>query len=270
MSVSLVLFTADLRVHDQPVLRAALAGADEVVPLFVVDSGVRAAGFDVPNRRAFLFDCLADLDNELRRRSGRLIVRTGEVVEQVCTVAAEAGARDVHVAGDVSGYAQRREDRLRAALETQGRRLLVHDAVVTALAPGAVTPQDRDHFAVFTPYFRRWESAGPRDVVRTPRTVRVPDTIASQPLPSRADVTGVSPRLPGGGESEGRRRLTACLRGPVDAYARQHDDLSADATSRLSPYLHFGALTASQRDAPCRRSPQSISVHCGSSDQTHG
>ncbi len=62
MSVAVALFTADLRVHDNPVLRAALRGADEVVPLFVLDSRVRAAGFDAPNRRAFLADCLACLD----------------------------------------------------------------------------------------------------------------------------------------------------------------------------------------------------------------
>ncbi|NEE31481.1 deoxyribodipyrimidine photo-lyase, partial [Streptomyces sp. SID7982] len=33
-SVAVVLFTSDLRLHDNPVLRAALRDADEVVPLF--------------------------------------------------------------------------------------------------------------------------------------------------------------------------------------------------------------------------------------------
>ncbi|NED78271.1 deoxyribodipyrimidine photo-lyase, partial [Streptomyces sp. SID9944] len=67
MTVAVVLFTSDLRLHDHPPLRAALAAADEVVPLFVRDPGVHAAGFDVPNRAAFLADCLADLDAALRR-----------------------------------------------------------------------------------------------------------------------------------------------------------------------------------------------------------
>ena len=52
MTVALVLFTSDLRLHDHPPLRAALKAADEVVPLFVLDSGIHAAGFDAPNRRA--------------------------------------------------------------------------------------------------------------------------------------------------------------------------------------------------------------------------
>ncbi len=73
-------------------------------------------------------------------------------------MASETDALAVHVAGDVSGFAQRREDRLREALRADGRRLHVHDAVTTVLPPGAVTPQGKDHYAVFTPYFRRWEA----------------------------------------------------------------------------------------------------------------
>jgi hypothetical protein len=54
--VSVALFIADLRVHDNPVLQAALRDAERVVPLFVVDTGIRRTGFAVPNRVAFLAD----------------------------------------------------------------------------------------------------------------------------------------------------------------------------------------------------------------------
>lgn len=244
MSASVALFTADLRIHDNPVLRAALDGAEEVVPLFVIDEGVRAAGFDAPNRRAFLADCLADLDAALRERGGRLVLRTGDVAEETCAVAVECGARQVHMAGDVSGYAQRREERLRRLLASDGRELCVHDAVVTALAPGEVTPQGRDHFAVFTPYFRRWAAERLRPVLRAPRTVRVPEGPGSAALPSRPDVKGVSPGLAAGGEREGRARFDAWRKSGMKAYAENHDDLAGDATSRLSPHLHFGTLSA--------------------------
>ncbi|NEA46983.1 deoxyribodipyrimidine photo-lyase, partial [Streptomyces sp. SID10815] len=91
MTAAVVLFTSDLRLHDHPPLRAALAAADEVVPLFVRDPGIHTAGFDVPNRAAFLADCLADLDAGLRRRGGRLVVRDGPVVREVAAVAEECG-----------------------------------------------------------------------------------------------------------------------------------------------------------------------------------
>ncbi|MFH9571029.1 cryptochrome/photolyase family protein [Streptomyces sp. NPDC017230] len=243
MTTSVVLFTRDLRLHDHPPLRAALEGSRAVLPLFVRDRAVDAAGYAAPNRLAFLADCLRDLDAGLRERGGRLVVRSGDLAEEVCAVVGEADADEVHMAADVSAYAHRREDVLRAALEARGCRLHVHDAVTTVLAPGSVTPASSDHFAVFTPYFRRWCERPVRSVLPAPRRIRVPDGVGSQPPPCRTDLPGLSPGLPPGGESEARKRLTAWLRGPVTGYEDHHDDLAGDATSRLSPYLHFGALS---------------------------
>ncbi|MET9625689.1 deoxyribodipyrimidine photo-lyase [Streptomyces sp. NPDC006464] len=246
MNVSVVLFTSDLRVHDHPPLRAALGPGDEVVPLFVRDPAVDRAGFAAPNRLAFLADCLADLDAGLRERGGRLVLRTGDLVEQVCAVVREADADEVHMAAGGSAFARDREDRLRRGLEADGRRLYVHDGVVTALPAGAVTPSGSDHFAVFTPYFRRWSTERLREPLDAPRKVPVPQGIRSDPLPARPDAATLSPGLAAGGESEGRRRLTAWLGRHADAYEDRHDDLPGDATSRLSPYLHFGALSAAE------------------------
>jgi deoxyribodipyrimidine photo-lyase len=243
MTVAVVLFTSDLRLHDHPPLRAALRAADEVVPLFVLDPAVHAAGFDAPNRRAFLADCLADLDASLRRRDGRLVLRTGPVAHEVGAVAATCGALEVHLAAGVTRFAHRREEGLREELATRGVRLVAHDAVVTAVAPGAVVPTGSDHFAVFTPYFRRWSAVRLRTPEAAPRGVPVPDGVHSDPLPARGPAPGASPGIPAGGESEGRRRLAGWVRGGLAAYEDRHDDLAGDATSRLSPYLHFGALS---------------------------
>lgn len=110
MSISVVLFTCDLRLHDHPPLTAALDGTEQVVPLFVRDRAVDAAGFAAPNRLAFLADCLRDLDAGLRERGGRLVVRHGSLVDELCKVAAEADADEVHMASDVSAHAHRREE----------------------------------------------------------------------------------------------------------------------------------------------------------------
>ncbi|WP_326587202.1 cryptochrome/photolyase family protein [Streptomyces sp. NBC_01294] len=246
MNVSVVLFTSDLRVHDHPPLRAALCRRNEIVPLFVRDPAVERAGFAAPNRLAFLADCLAGLDAGLRERGGRLVVRSGDPVAEVCAVVREADADEVHMAAGCSAFALRREARLRRALEADGRRLYVHDGVVTALPAGAVTPAGSDHFAVFTPYFRRWSGEALRDPLAAPREVQVPDGIRSEALPSRAAVPSVSAGLATGGEEEGRKRLTDWLRRSADAYEEGHDDLPGDATSRLSPYFHFGAVSAAE------------------------
>lgn len=243
-SVAVVLFTSDLRLHDHPPLHAALAEADRVVPLFVQDPALERIGFCAPNRRAFLAASLAALDEGLRQRGGRLVLRRGPVVREVCRVAHETNAREVHLAAGVSAYALEREERLRRELAGDGRKLRVHDAVVTVLPPGAVTPAGRDHFAVFTPYFRRWSGSSARQVLPAPRRLRVPE-VGSVPLPD-AQVSGASPHLPPGGEGVGRHRLCRWLDEGVDAYEDRHDDLAGDATSRLSPYLHFGCLSPTE------------------------
>ncbi|MFE9299149.1 cryptochrome/photolyase family protein [Streptomyces niveus] len=254
MTVSVVLFTSDLRLHDNPTLHAALAAADEVVPLFVIDEAITSAGFATPNRRAFLADCLTDLAAGLRERGGRLVVRTGDVVEETRRVAAETGAGEVRTAGGVSGYAAGREERLRAALESDSRRLHVHDATLTVLPPGAVTPQGSDHFAVFTPYFRRWSQEQPRGVLAAPRSVPVPAGVGSGRVPARADVSGVSEGLAEGGETAGRERFADWKRAGLATYDDGHDDLAGDVTSRLSPHLHFGTLSPTELVARARRS----------------
>ncbi len=246
-SVSVALFTADLRLHDNPVLAAA-AAAGRVVPLFVVDPGIGRAGFAVPNRAAFLAESLADLDAGLRSRGGRLVVRKGEPADVVRAVVRDTGAREVHLAGGASRYAAGREERLRKALAGLGCELVVHDAVITAVAPGAVTPAGRDHFAVFTPYWRRWNAERVRAVRAAPRRIIVPDEVASGELPSAAELTGPgggrpSPGLPPGGESAGRKVWARWRGSALAGYGQSHDDLAGDATSRLSPYLHFGCVS---------------------------
>ncbi|PYC87650.1 deoxyribodipyrimidine photolyase [Streptomyces tateyamensis] len=237
MTLALVLFTQDLRLHDNPVLHAAATGADQVLPVFVLDPAVKRAGFAAPNRLAFLGDCLADLDDSLRAVGSRLVVRQGPLVSTVAHLLAESGADSVHLAGGVSGFARRREGALR---DRFGRRLTVHQASVTALPPGAVTPAGRDHYAVFTPYLRAWLDHGHRPVLPAPRALRTPDGVSGIAVPR---VQPTSPLLPTGGESTGRKLWRGW---DVDQYEEVHDDLAADATSRLSPYLHFGCLSATE------------------------
>ncbi|MGW2995245.1 cryptochrome/photolyase family protein [Streptomyces sp. NPDC001193] len=246
MTVSLVLFTSDLRVHDHPPLRAALEGGGQVVPLFVRDPAVDRAGFSAPNRLAFLADCLADLNQSLQSRGGRLIVRTGELVEQVVTAVRQADADEVHMAAGYSAFARGREARLRQALHAEGRRLYAHEPVSTVLPPGCIAPQGSDHFAVFTPYFRRWQSEPLRSPLAAPQEVRVPTSLRSDGIPGRSGLSGVSPGLAAGGEREGRKALRSFLAQRVETYEERHDDLAGDATSRLSAHLHFGTLSAGE------------------------
>jgi deoxyribodipyrimidine photo-lyase len=99
--------------------------------------------------------------------------------------------------------------------------------------------------AVFTPYFRRWDRRPLRDLTPTPRSLRLPPGITPGGVPSAGSLADgePSPDLAAGGETVGRRLMTAWLRGSLPAYDEDHDALGNDNTSRLSPYLHLGALS---------------------------
>ena len=151
---TVLLFTRDLRVHDQPALRAATADGGAVVPLFVFDDAFMD-GRAGANRRAFLAEALTDLRESLRALGGDLFVRRGDLVDEALRVAHAAAADRIVVGEDASPYAQRRRRRLERACARERIELRVEDTIA-AVAPGELAPADRDHYRVFTPYWRRW------------------------------------------------------------------------------------------------------------------
>ncbi|HEX3510010.1 MAG TPA: deoxyribodipyrimidine photo-lyase [Solirubrobacteraceae bacterium] len=244
MSRAVVLFTCDLRVHDNGALSRAASEHREVVPLFVLDRELLRRRCGSPNRLAFLVESLAGLASALADRGATLIVRRGDVVHEALRVAGEWQADTIHMSADTTPYAGARERRLRDACERERVRLCTHPGV-TVLEPGAVTPVGGDHYRVFTPYMRAWSEAPRADPLPAPRRIAVPSGLPRAAVPSLSELTRAkpSPELPAGGEREARRALTGFVRGGLGGYDSLRDDLAAARTSHLSPYLHFGCLS---------------------------
>ncbi|GAA2454129.1 deoxyribodipyrimidine photo-lyase [Actinomadura vinacea] len=239
MNTTILLFTRDLRVRDNPALEAACAGG-QVVPLFVLDEAILSGPHAPPNRVRFLLDALGALRDSLRALGGDLAVRRGDPAREVARLAAETGARALALADDRSAYARRRL----AALGDLGLEVSAHPGITIA-PPGGLTPATGDHYRVFTPFWRAWTAARHRPVAGTPGTIRMPPGVDPGPLPRLAELTSgaPSPDLATGGEPAGRRRMAAWLDEAAADYDRARDDLAADRTSRLSPYLKFGCVS---------------------------
>ena len=247
MKTSIVLVTRDLRLHDHPALRAAARHSDRVVPAFVIDDRLVCGRPGTPNRLAFLLESLRDLDRSLHDRGSALVIRRGDVVTEVMRLASECDAEGVFMSEDVSGYARSRRRRLERACEDAGLSLKTFEGV-TVIPPGELTPPSGDHYRVFTPYWRAWKAATKREVLGAPRKLRSPSRLRQGRIPRLADLTREDPAndLPPGGESAGRELLSRWLRSGARQYVDRADDLPADATSHLSPYLHFGCLSANE------------------------
>ena len=237
---AVVLFTRDLRLHDNPVLDVACRWAAEVIPVFVFDPALTSAA---PNRISFLLDCLTDLRAGLLQRGGDLLIRHGDPVAEVTGLARSHQAQGIILAADVSRYAQRRYRRLAAAC--QQHRLALREAeTLTVVPPGAIVPSGGDHYRVFTPYWRAWSMWRWRRPLPAPQHVAVPAG-AGGPLPGRNDVIR-GPRAAAllcGGEAAARRRMARWLDDGLAGYPDRHDDLPGAATSRLSADLHFGTIS---------------------------
>ncbi len=246
MRPAIALFTRDLRVRDNPVLAAAASSSTPVVPLFVLDAPMlERTAHGRPNRFGFLCQSLVDLDASLRDRGAALVVRRGDWVQEVLQVAYESHAAVVHVARDVSAYARRRVERLRAASEPAGIAVVEHDTVTTVPPDAFGKP-----YLVFTPYYRRWLAAAWRGPARVPKRLTSAGTIESHAIPD------ASP--PGewvGGETAALALLKGWTARGLAHYDERHDDPGADATSRVSPYLHFGCLSPSEVAARLRDRP---------------
>lgn len=255
-TTAIALFTRDLRVHDNPMLVGAADSAERVLPVFVLDDAVLGSAYLAPNRASFLVDALRDLDSALRDRgSGGLVVRRGDPAHEVAALADEVGAASVHVSGDWSRHALRRRDRLEKRLADAGVELVVHDDVLVVAPPGSLRPGDKDHFAVFTPYYRRWSDRPRRPVLDPPDRLTSPDVRTGRIPAAETLCPGErAPDLPEGGETAARKRMADWQRSSMTAYADQHDDLAGDDTSRISPYLHFGCLSPTEIVAKAGRS----------------
>ncbi|OLT32304.1 hypothetical protein BJF79_36380 [Actinomadura sp. CNU-125] len=236
MDTSIVLFTRDLRVRDNPALAQACR-AGRVVPLFVLDDAILGRR-PAPNRVRFLLDALECLRGSLRDAGGDLVVRRGDPART--SRGSPSGRARGRWRSPTTG--RRRGGRL-ASLRGLGLRVTVHPGV-TVVPPGELTPAGGDHYRVFTPYWRVWERGAAASGRGGPGGGAAAVRCGSGPLPpSRVLTGGASPVLPEGGERAGRRRMAAWLRRDAAVYDDVRDDLAADRTSRLGPYLRFGCVS---------------------------
>jgi deoxyribodipyrimidine photo-lyase len=100
---------------------------------------------------------------------------------------------------------------------------------------------------VFTPFQRNWTAQPRRDVHDAPaRLAPLPSRLAAGTLPNLTEL-GLEQECEDpapGGEGAGRERLRQFVARGVSGYQDGRDRLAGDGVSRLSPYLHFGCISA--------------------------
>jgi deoxyribodipyrimidine photo-lyase len=258
MSCVIHWFRRDLRLADNTALIEAAKSGSPVVPLFILDPALLSGDRFSARRLAFMLEGLRALDDDLRTRGSRLLVRQGRPADVLRALKDALDARVVYANADYSPYARRRDENL--ADEVGMPVHFFPDQLVHA--PGDVLKADGTPYTVYTPFRRVWESLPklPPLTVRERGTLHALEGVDGD-IPNLQDLgirEGIE--LPiRAGEAEAARRLKAFTDGPIFTYAEGRDRLvanpfepSADmfggdhGTSALSPYIRFGMVSVRQ------------------------
>ncbi len=243
-------FRNDLRLQDNTAIDALSGVADEWLPVFVFDPQMLSGPRTSEPRIQFLLDCLRRLSRELEKRGVPLILRKGHPSLELPKLLHESGARILSFNQDVTPLARRRDGALRLAVEREGVRVIDRlDHVV--YRSSEVRSATGGAYSVYSPYrkawWKRW-SQDPRMPVRTGRLPRSIPGYSADPIPSACEL-GVRTTecvIPTGGADAARRRLRHFLNSAAGRYHEDRDRPDLDGTSRLSPYLRFGAISVRQ------------------------
>lgn len=244
-----VWFRRDLRVRDHPALLAALERHERVVPVFCFDDRLLHGRHASGPRTQFLLECLAELDAELRERGSGLVVRHGRPEEEIVGVATEVGADAVHFTREVTPFGRTRGRLCRATFEAAGIEAVDHPGLNAVDQLSEIRTQQDKPYTVFSPFHKNWLGVPRREVLEAPREMPpLPPRLAMGRLPS-LETLGLKQEVSEpaqGGESVALKTLDRFLDGPIADYEDNHDALGRDRTSRLSPYLHLGAVSPRQ------------------------
>jgi deoxyribodipyrimidine photo-lyase len=257
----------DLRLVDHPALTAAVKTGGPVIPVYVLDDETPGRWAMGGASRWWLGTSLPKLDAALRGLGSRLVVRRGTFVDEILRLVRETGAEGVYFSRSFEPWAVRLETSLKQHLETAGAT--AHRFAGTLLAePEAARTQAGKPFRVYSPFARAVEALPAlREPVpaptRIPAPATWPDSVpidALRLLPTRPDWAGGLRAAWTPGEAGASARLETFLAGPVTRYKELRDRPDIEATSRLSPHLHFGEISP----ATCWQATTRVGVGSGS------
>lgn len=244
----IVWFRQDLRINDNPALKAALNKGD-VYPIYILDD-VHAGEWKMGEAsRLWLHHALDDLNTSL---DGKLALYHGDPLAIIPRLCAQIGARQIFWNRCYEPWRTSRDSRLKEQLAQQN---IVAKSYNGSLLwePWEVMKKDATPYKVFTPYYKKGclsahppaPAAGPLGAAHF---LRIEDSLSLTDL-------SLLTALPWGqiivdhwdiSEQGAHERFHAFLENGLERYKRGRDFPMIKGVSRLSPYLHFGQISVHQ------------------------
>lgn len=249
MPNALVWFRHDLRLDDNPALRAALDQGFTPIPVYVHAPQEEGEWSPGAASLAWLHRSLAALDADLRARGSRLLLREGPSAPALQALVEQTGAVAVFWNRKYEPATQPRDASLKKRLREQGLQVESFNGCLL-FEPWDLATQQGGPYKVFTPF---WRSALAR--WRAPATWDAPGALPAfeDALPGESlDAWRLAPALGWDagfwkvwtpGEAGAREALEVFIDGALNGYRTDRDRPDRTGTSRLSPHLHFGEIS---------------------------
>ncbi len=204
--------------------------------------------------RWWLHGSLEALGQSLHRQQGDLVIRRGAAAETVEAFAAEIGAEAVYWNRRYEAAERHVDAEAKAALRKRGIAAESFNGHLLR-EPWTVATQAGTPFRIFTAYWRAaQQQAAPPKPMGIP-SLRFHDRPKTRPG-KHVDLADLrlEPQAPdwaGGmrdawqrGEAGAQQHLKTFIAAPLEDYAAGRDRMGVAGTSRLSPYLRFGNISA--------------------------
>ncbi len=244
---SIVWFRQDLRLDDHPALHAAIQRGAPIVPAYVwapEEEGDWRPGAAV---RWWLHQNLAALDDSLRRIGSELVIRRGPSLDTLLRLARDCDAGAVFWNRRYEPAIVRRDKQIKK--ELQGRGLHVESFNGSLLyEPWEVKTGQGGPYRVFTPFWRACLSLpAPGSPLASPTELASVkpegEALADLSLEPRIGWTGAMRKTWLPGEAGAAKQFARFRESALNRYATDRDLPGVEGTSRLSPYLHVGAIS---------------------------
>jgi len=253
---ALVWLRRDLRLHDHAALHAALQSAQQVVLVFVFDTGILKPLPRCDRRVEFIRESLVEIDVALRAMAPHagLICRHGDPLIEIPALAQAVGAAVVVAAHDDEPQALARDAAVAQTLKAAGVHWhSVKDQVV--FERREILTQTGKTYGVFSPYLRAWlarlEAADGADVAERSTTglahkLAAVDATLVYGVPSLASMGFETSNLrqlgitPG---SSGAQTLLEDFLPRMGAYEERRNFPSVKGPSYMGVHLRFGTVS---------------------------
>lgn len=245
MSTALVWFRQDLRLGDNPAFFAACTNHESVIPIYILDDKNSVLG---EAQAWWLHHSLNALKNSFIKQVGlRLVLRKGNPLQIISDLVKTVGVDAVYWNRCYEPKSIERDKTIKTTLQASGTPVFSFNGSLLN-EPWIITNKTGDFFKVFTPYWKTCRQAlipPPEQYLsHNPRSV----TVDSDKL----DEWELLPRLAWAsqfsnywtpGEQNAQQRLSEFIHTHLQNYKLNRDIPEKNATSRLSPHLHFGEIS---------------------------